>query len=275
MTTLKELEEEYREMQAHPDAFDELKSSENTVGGNPTAPGYGEKIPGNALAGMPDQYKEQAVALANEVERNAKFFDTASRSGAGGTKAGLVGLRPNGSSTAWLDQYTGTGRMKKEAPMFSENVDIKDDHIDHKARKPSVVLYEHCMDCLERVNRDSCVPVINTPIPSGTPADANSGDALRVSVETIAKWAAVGVKPLDIICYLFCTKCAMTAMNEAKRLNASGLTLIIGGQSVTAGQRYLQQRGTRISDQVFARIKLERQNPDSDCFYGDCKNWTP
>jgi hypothetical protein len=194
------------------------------------------------------------------AEKLTTVFDTSSRAGAGGTKAGVVGIRPNGGKAAseFLEMYTGIGRFKPQAVPFTEKINICDKGNDN-ARKPSVVFYKSCMDCMKPLNRDDCVPNMNIipPLQIATQAE-------------IEKWRSVGLKPGMVVCYCFCTPCIKEAVAIQKDPYKQ-MPLIVGGVETTLAKMEMQKRASRISDQVIAEIKRERENPETDVFYGDAK----
>jgi hypothetical protein len=203
--------------------------------------------------------KEIEAKKADELSR---VFNTTTRAGAGGTKAGLVGLRPSGgkAASAFLENYTGLGRFKPQAAPYSEPLNIKETRNDN-VKKPSVVLYKLCMDCMQPVSKDACVPNM-TIIPP---------PQLCAPSET-AKWQSVQLKTGDILCYLFCVSCVKDAQAQAKRPEKQ-IRVVVQGQETTIAALEQKKRGERISDQVFACVKNERNNPESDVFYGDAKIW--
>jgi hypothetical protein len=199
-----------------------------------------------------------------KLERLADMFDTTTRAGAGGTKSNLVGLRPRGGKAAaeFLDDYTGVGRFKPEPKPYTENKPLEQTRTSEMAKAPRVVLYKRCMDCMERVHMDDCVPNI-MPIPAPMFLDA----------ETMGKWNAVGVYSGHVVCYLFCGECmreALAIMQGKAPLPPHISPLITfdnKGQRQDPITRFVKERGQRISEHVFAEIRNERNDPNSDCFY--------
>lgn len=212
----------------------------------------------NSLKGMLPSDKEQF----EYAEKITPMFSTVSRAGAGGTRANLVGLRPNGGKEAstFLDKYTGTGRMEKKKAMFEENKAVEQTKR-VEGPQASVVLYDCCQDCLKPVKKDDCVPnMVLLPPP-------NQANPIEYQ-----KWNSINLKPAMILCWLVCGDCARSAMRDCQRLNAGGLSYVIAGHTVTAGERYIKERAMRISDNVWNRLKRERDNPLTDVFYGEARN---
>lgn len=249
---LRELLEEHEELKKTPDVLADAPIRENTVGGRSA------DAQKNIEKWLPDPEKEYKTA-----EELTLMFDTSRRAGAGGTRSNVVGIRPHGgrAASAFLEQYTETGKFKKQAEPFEEKQKFEGSKKGKDVKGPSVVLYKLCMDCMQPVNRDECVPQM-LPLPPGN---------LMNEIEK-QRWYNVGIHPGDILCWLYCLKCMKSAMKEAQRLNSTGLMLVQNGQPVTAGQRYMNERGQRISQQVYEHIRAERQNPETDIFYGEAKN---
>lgn len=249
--SIQEIIEANKAYQKEAGPLDETRISKNKVGGD-------SADSQDSIAGMLPSKKEQ-FELA---EKLTPMFQTTSRAGAGGTRANLVGLRPNGGkeASAFLDKYTGTGRMEKKKAMFSENQAVTENkRVDGPG--PSVVIYDCCQDCLQPVRKDDCIPnMIVLPPPD------------KFNPIAFEKWRALDLKPGDILCYLFCGPCVRETMKECQRLNASGLTYVINGYSVTAQERYLKERAQRVSDNVQNRLKRERDNPNTDVFYNNARN---
>lgn len=235
--------EEYKKTQAE---IDKTPIKQNKVGG--VSADNTDKLQG-MLPGAEQQFK-----LAENL---ASMINTASRAGAGGTRVGVPGIRPNGGKAAasFLDDFATPGKMKKQAGAYEEKVQFKESkRLDVK--KPSVVIHNKCMDCMGPLNLDEVVPsMVIIPPP------------MALNPITRAKWQGVGLQSGDIVCYCFCLQCATKAMLEAEKLNKSGVVLIENGQQVTLGQKFLKANGERISDNVFQFIQHERDNPDSEIFY--------
>ena len=237
------------------EANEELKSIKEEIADTP--------IVKNTVGGTSaDSIEARQAMLPSEQEtfklasRLQPMFDTTSRAGAGGTRIGVPGIRPHGGKAAsrFLDDYTGTGRIAPEKKMFQENEPIKQTK---KVDTPqvSVALYKQCPDCHKPVSKDDAVPNITYVLP---PEHTNP----------YTNWEAVRLRPGEIIGYLICGPCVRDAMKEAQRLNAVGVSYFQNGQEVKAGQRYLHARGKLISENVYDQIKRERDNPDTDVFYG-------
>lgn len=259
MTDFKEITEEWNKIKDTPEVIDENRVTKNTVGGT----------------AADDTAKRQRFLPSEEEhaknsDRLATMFDKSSRAGAKSTLNGLI--LPNGRKNFadFHDNYTGTGRMDKKPDRQMAIAPGGGDagkRVDTKT--PSVVLYERCMDCMKPVSKDDCVPNM-VFIPTGE----------KIAPQELAKWKAVGLKPGDIVCYLFCTKCPEATTLEFKKLKNDPITSLIlvpgpDSKPMTLAdkqsQSYLHQRSRRISDQVIATIKLERNNKDSDCFYGEAR----
>lgn len=232
------------------------------------------RVSGNAAGTAADSTEVRQRYLPSKEQhykneqRLSQMFDKSSRAGAKSSGSGLI--MPNGQKmfSEFHDKYTGTGRFKPQtAP---DKVSLPDSALNSNIdfRKPSVVLYERCMDCLERVDRDDCVPNM-TFLPPGD----------RMNPIERAKWAGVSIQPFSVICYLFCNKCPKEAAEGAKAITQDPIKnqIIIGmgsdGKPITLAhketQEYLHKRSARISDQVFEAIKRGRENQETDIFYGD------
>ena len=108
---------------------------------------------------LPDA--ETHARLQDDYEQ---MFDKTRRSGAKSTLHGLV--LPGGRKmfSEFHNNFTGTGRFKPQKAPDRVQLPTRSPQIQTKG--PSVVLYERCMDCLERVDKDEAVPNI-TFLPPG------------------------------------------------------------------------------------------------------------
>jgi hypothetical protein len=194
-----------------------------------------------------------------KAEKLSRLFDTTARAGAGGTRTGVPGIRPSGGKEAsgFLETYTGVGRYKAPPAAFTQNQSFTGSATSSETKRPSVVLYKKCMDCMQPVRRDDAIP--NMTI---IPASEHLHPIAR------EKWETVKIRPGSIICYLFCGDCVRAAVAVSKDPSKQ-IRLISGGQETTLARYELQQRSQKISDQVFEAIKRERDNPESDVFYSD------
>jgi hypothetical protein len=201
--------------------------------------------------------KKEEAKKTNEL---ATMLNTATRAGAGGTRVGLPGIRPHGgkAASAFLENFTGVGRFKPQPAPFTEPLQIKEKR-NENARSPAVVLYKLCMDCMQPVSRDDCIPNMTIVPPPEMCAPA-----------VTEKWKSVGLRAHDILCYIFHTSCVQEAQKQSKEPSKQ-LRVISFGQETTLAALEMKQRGERIADQVYALIKAERNNPDSDIFYGRAK----
>lgn len=223
------------------------------------------KNPVPGMSADDESVRQQFLPSAEQHHQMASDFsemlDTTKRAGAGGTKSNVVGIRPNGGKRAstFLEQFTGTGRMPKEKKLFEENVKLKEGK---RLECPQLAccLYVQCVDCFKRVDRNACVPAI-VPIPPGH----------LINPITREKWEQVGLRPGDVIGYLFCLRCAKHAAEQVQYLNRTGLDVVVNGTVVKAGQRWAKERSERISENVFRMIRNERANPESECFFGEAK----
>jgi hypothetical protein len=201
-------------------------------------------------------------------QKLSTMFDKSSRAGPQSTLGGLV--MPNGRQIfkEFHDNYTGTGRFKPQtAP---DKVTFKEDGPKIDPFPHRVILYERCMDCLERVDLNNFVPDM-TFVPPGD----------KLNPITAAKWASVSIKPGTILCYMFCMKCPT---EKARKLNAIKhdpikSQLIAGldphGKPWTVAdkesQAFLAEHGGRVSDNVFQQIKYHRDLKSNDIFYGNAR----
>jgi hypothetical protein len=208
-----------------------------------------------------DRFLPDKKAEAKKLNELEKVFNTTTRAGAGGTRLGVPGIRPSGGQAAsrFLEEFTGTGRFTPEAQPFTQNTKLEATSHNPHAKKPAVVLYKLCQDCMQPVTKDDAVPNL-TIIPP---------PELCAPMVT-AKWQSVRLKPGDILAYLFCGQCIRDAQ-AISQAPEKQIRVIHNGQESTIAKMQLAERANRISDQVFASIKRERDNPDSDCFYGDAK----
>lgn len=210
---------------------------------------------------LPD--KESHYKLQQKL---STMFDKSSRAGAKSSLGGLI--MPNGQKmfSEFHDKFTGTGRYQPQtAP---DKVIVPENAPRTDVKTPSVVLYERCMDCLERVDKDHCIPNM-TILPPGDLMN----DIAR------SKWNSVDIRPGSIICYLFCDKCPPKAAEVYKKISHDPFksSFIVGvgpdGKPITMAQKesqeYLHAHSAKISDRVFEQIKYHRNFPDSDVFYGD------
>lgn len=246
---------EYDKIKNTKTELDELRVHENMGGGKARADAEEQR----------QKYLPSPEVHQKKVDELSLMFDKSSRAGAK-SSSGLI--MPNGQKmfSEFHDKYTGTGRFKPQtAP---DKVPLPRDNPNIDFKKPSVVLYERCMDCLERVDQGNCTPnMIFLP----------PGDKMNEIAR--AKWQGVSIKPGSVLCYLFCEKCPKEAALGAKKIMHDPVkcNLIIGvgadGKPITLAhketQEYLSARSSRISDQVFEAIKYHRDMPQSDIFYGD------
>ena len=220
--------------------------------------------PGTSADDMQKKIEEQLPAKAEEYKKRVeltKMFDTTSRAGAGGTKAGLVGIRPHGgkAASAFLENFTPQGRLRKPVEPFTQKQEFNDKEVIRDVKKPSVVLYEECMDCLGRVDPNDIVPNV-TPLPTEE----------LMNPEARARWAAVGIHPEEVVCWVYCGNCVRESMSDFKRWSAIPVHTAQG--ETTLGHIKLKERAHKIQHNVFEVLKRERmRGNDSDVFYGDCK----
>ena len=246
---------EYEKIKKTPEVIDSLRVKENPNGNPADALQKRQRMLPDAKA----HYKLQ--------EKYTTMFDKSSRAGAKSKVGGLI--LPSGRKifSEFHDNFTGTGRFKpQKAP---DKVQLPEKAIKVDTKGPSVVLYERCMDCLERVDRDHCVPNM-TFLPNGE----NMNEIAR------SKWQSVQITPGAVLCYLFCDKCPTEAAKHVKQIlhDPFKSQLIIGivdGKPMTMAEKeskeYMAARGQRIEDNVFQQVKYHRDLPDSDIFYNEAK----
>ena len=252
MPDFADIASEYEKIKKTPDAIDFAPVKKNKAGGVSADHAHNIK---QILPPMQEEMKKR--------EQLTAMFNTTSRAGAGGTKVGVPGIRPSGGKAAsqFLEDFVGTGRIKKEPKPFHENTVFAPTR-QADTKRPSVVLYEKCMDCLKPVNRDDAVPsMVVVPPPD------------RIAPQVKQRWDSLNLKVGDVVCYLFCGPCVRGAVDTMKDRTLNSITLIQNGQETTMAQIKMRERSTRISDQVHQVLLNERNNPYSDVFYGDAKNY--
>lgn len=249
---------EYEKIKETPEVIDTLREKKNTINRGLTADSLNKRQ--DYLPDPQSHYRLQ--------DKLSRMFDKSSRAGAKSTLGGLV--MPNGRKmfAEFHDNYTGTGRIQPtKAP---DKVLLPENGPQLDVKKPSVVLYERCVDCCERIDKDNCVPNMLFLPP---------GDLMSPAERS--KWASVDIKPESVICYLFCVKCPTKVALEYKKIAhdpfKTKFIVWIGpdGKPVTAAEKesreFLTANSTRISNHVFEQIKHHRSLPDSDIFYGEAK----
>lgn len=197
-------------------------------------------------------------------EKLSTMFDKSSRAGAKSNAPGLI--LPNGRKnfTDFHENYTGTGRIEKKQDNQGFVPQANAPKVD--TPQASVVLYEQCVDCFERVEVGSVIPDMDFVPPRNR------------FVDEIDKWAAVGLKPGMIVCSLFCTTCATKFATEHRRIlndPFKNSMMVMGPDgrptslaAVEAEQlKHTHRQKTR--ENIIYLIKQERRNPLSQCFYGD------
>jgi hypothetical protein len=210
---------------------------------------------------------EQQARHADDVGR---MLNTATRAGAGGTKAGLVGLRPSGGIAAskFIEDNVGTGRIPKDPNPAETNTAVPEESKQYRAdTKPvSVALYDRCMDCMKPVPKDDVwANLTMVPDFSGVLSSPQVPEFVKQECkEEAARWAALKLRPGEGIGYLEHASCVTEALNRAKRKR-----IVIDSQGTTQGEKEFRERALRIGRQVKDYIAKERQNPDTDVFYGE------
>jgi hypothetical protein len=242
---VKEIIEQAKRFKKDKHFLDTKPAQVNTVGGTP------KRVPGkSADASLKLPTVEEQAKKADEL---GKMFDKTSRSGAK-AKPGTHGIRPHGgkAATKFLEDFVGTGRFKKQEE--PERTFFKDDKV-RDVKKPRVVIFKHCMDCMKQVTIEEGVPSMTfVPPPQHINAIAR------------AKWQSVRVNPGDVVCYIFHKACMDAAAFQMKVLGR-GIITYENGQQVTAAQRYARERGNRISDQVHQYLVSECLRGESEVYY--------
>jgi hypothetical protein len=250
-----EIEEQFNQIKDKPEVMDELRTTDAM------------KPTGRAAD---DTQLRQEVLPDDEThfrlqEKYSKMFDKSSRAGAKSTLNGLIlpGGRKNFSD--FHDNFTGTGRFTPQKTPSKVEFSDKAPKVDPYPDK--VVLYERCPQCKERIDQQNFIPQM-TFIP---PADL-------LPPKERQKWESVQVKPCSVLCYLFCVKCPTESAAEVKKIRhdpfKSALIVKMGedGKPITLAdiqsREYMAKVSEEISEMVFAMIKNERNNPDSQAFYG-------
>lgn len=130
------------------------------------------------------------------------MLNTATRAGAGGTKAGLVGIRPQGLKKAneIVDFFT-PGKVKMPDRPFEKPLDNPTDG--KRAETPFTLVImlprNYCPDC-DRSNR---------------PAGDNAGGAVNVSFWSEER-VDLGVKAMDSMISFFCQECCLKFQADIK-----------------------------------------------------------
>jgi hypothetical protein len=201
-------------------------------------------------------------------DKLSKMFDKSSRAGAKSTLGGLV--MPSGQKIfrEFHDNYTGTGRFKpQKAP---DKVAFKEDGPKIDPYPNRVILYERCMDCLERVDLNNFIPDM-TFVPPGEHLNPIAAE----------KWRSVDIKPETLICYFFCMKCPTERAKKLRAIKHDPIKskFIIGmgpdGKPMTMAdkecQAFLAEHAGRISDNVHQQIKYHRNLKSNDIFWGNAR----
>lgn len=259
MPNFNDIVEQYDKIKDKPEVTDPLR----------VRPGIKRGLNADAEAKR-QKFLPDAKAHYRLQDRLSRMFDKSSRAGAKTTLGGLV--MPNGRKmfADFHDNYTGTGRFQKQvAPdkvLFPDN----GPKIDPYPNK--VILYERCMDCRERADRNNFIPAM-TFVPTG--------EALNPMARS--KWASVDIKPGTVLCYLFCVECPTKLAKEINRIKHDPIksNLFVSGPggildkpislAEKESQALVKQHGEYISDNVFQQIKYHRDLPETDVFYGNCK----
>jgi hypothetical protein len=205
------------------------------------------------------------------AEGLTEMFDTTRRAGAGGTKAGSVGLRPSGgqAANAFLDNYTGTGRHKPrktvgEEPIHLETLSSK---VPEKRRQlqvppPTVILPPNfCPDC----DKTDIV------------ADRLAIDVTMLGPGQQDACSSLGILPFDIIVCCFCRPCFMKAYSVGEKVQRkqeqelAQPIMLDNGRIVheTPGETYLRKRSARVAKNMIEYMRIERLKGNSPIFRGN------
>jgi len=254
MTDFNDIVAEYDQIKDNPETIDQIRVKDNQVKGI-AADSAQKRV--NCLPTAEEHHKLQ--------QKYAEMFDKSSRAGAKHNGGGLIlpGGRKNFAD--FHDNFTGTGRIakKQEAPAIPEGNAPKVD-----TPQISVVLYKRCIDCGEAVSKSEFVYDMDY-VP---PRDRFPGE--------LEKWKAVGLKPGMIIGTFFCLNCVAEFKKERMRIvndpiksalqvnGPDGLpTTLAALEAETLKHKHRQ----RTRENIIAMIKVERNDPMSDCFYGEAR----
>lgn len=255
MVDFAEIAQAWDDIKDTPDVLGDIRIKPNEVGGKSADDVDTRK------AYLPDEEAHYKLE-----QTYAEMFDKTRRAGPQSTLGGLVlpGGRKNFND--FHENFTGTGRM--EAKKEPEGLELAPNAPKVDTHQNMAMLYERCVDCGELVNPNDC-EVNASPIP---PFEL-------LNPEDTAKWKSVGLKPGFWLCYLFCRKCPAQAMEEMKKIKNNAIRSSIpsphpgpDGKPLSLADvdvlNYLHGRARKVSENVHKMLKIERDNPDSKCFYG-------
>ena len=246
---------EYERIKDKPEKMDEIRVKENEVGGTPA-----------------DALKKRESCLPTAQQHHnlsqiyAKMFDKSSRAGAKHAGGGLI--LPNGRKNFadFHDNFTGTGRIpKKREVLFTAN----DNAPKVDAPKISVVLYTRCIDCGGLIDKNNAVYDMDF-VP---PQDRFPGE--------LEKWKAVCLKPGMIVGSFFCLICVAAFKEERMKilndpfknaLQVCGLDGLPTSVAALEAEILKHKHRQKTRENIIAMIKVERNDPTSDCFYGEARN---
>lgn len=257
MDTFKDIANEWDKIKDTPEEIDSNRVKDNKAAGSVAA---------DDMTGR-EKHLPTRKQHENLSERLSNMFDKSKRSGSYSKGGGLI--LPNGRQNFadFHDNYTGTGRMAKKTEV--KPLEIAENAPKVDTPQVSAVLYKRCIDCGGPVDKTNFVHDMDF-VP---PINRFPGE--------VEMWAAVGLKPGMIVGSLFCLPCVSTFGKEHKRiLNdpfKNALQVIgPGGVPVTVASMEAEQlkhkhrEKTRLN--IIQMLKVERENPDSDAFYGAAKH---
>lgn len=204
----------------------------------------------------PDRVKANLPSeaeMARQAEAASEICDDVKRRGAGGTKAGLVGIRPSGAKAyeTFHEQFTSG---KKQKPEEKKLIDLHNSKSKYKGPRVKVVALPEtfCILCFKKdvappsqfctSKTCSCCPMLN----------------FQPILEPIAN-----LVPGDIVRMVFCGNCKA----EAKRDSKSEIQVMHEGQLVPLGVLKGFDRYKRVLANlrhILANASMEALNAEGD-----------
>lgn len=185
-----------------------------------------------------------AEQQAREADYLERMFDHTTRAGAGGTKAGLVGLRPSGSTAAFHERYTGSGRLPKppeeKGITFGRTEKRNDSAKPHKIELPMTF----CLDC-----GADC----------GNPAGIDFGWFDQNTSE------AMGIKAGELVVGFIGFGCFTRRKNKEKEQK---LYYVKNGQETDSFKEWLDKRRERMLKHTIEYVAAQRA-ANNDWIYVD------
>jgi hypothetical protein len=166
-----------------------------------------------------------------QASKIATLADDTKRRGAGGTKSGLVGIRPSGSKAfeEFHETFTETGKRpvtQRGLVQFHGPVG----EADYRGPKFKVIAFPEtfCILCTRR--------------------DVKPGEGMLNIHPVLAPWPQIGLVPGDVIRCVFCKNCT----KKIKKQQRSPITMVIDGQQVNASALKAAKRFQKMSENIEA-----------------------